>query len=238
MIAQPEMSVVAKSAIDWSQWLPDFTVAIITGLFVSFAVLLAQAVSDRRRRRFEAEKEWAIARRAIQRAMSRDWTWVINRYADFGSRVRALEKIAKTTPLTAWLGLVQDPALQGTLDLLSAIDTAKATAEKYRLKTRTAIAEDADRMIPEEAYIRAFGARIYYDMPTEPWIDSSPIVRETVKAGVDRMMQRAEVTEAYDKHQIATSYLLDTGRALEDALRATTPTATLKSRGVRGPARS
>lgn len=210
-----------SDGFDWSQWVPDATVAVLTGLLVSIAVILGQRVLDGRRSKMRASADWAIARRAIQRAMARDWSWMINQYDDFGARAAALDVVADKYPLRSWLDPVSDSAIQETLDVMTTLDISRGAGSRVRLAVRDQIAMTATRAFDEDQYIKGVGARLFQLSAGQMagWIEPDPVRLAALLQETDRMLATEPLKTRAQEFDVAMTHMLEASKNLEESLR-------------------
>lgn len=136
------------AGVDWSGFLPDLIVGVVTGLIVGLAIY----IFERSRRNAEAYSltlaGWLMVAPRIERIVWQPVTTDTSNYMELGPVVGRVQDMADGYPLEHWQQTLKRSDLQALLDLLSEYDTLHVTAEL------------AERMLETACYLRGIDSEI------------------------------------------------------------------------------
>lgn len=116
--------------VDWSSFLPDLIVGVITGVLVGLALYIFEKSRHRAETRAQTLAGWSMVAPRIERIV---WQPLLNdttSYAELGPVLTRARDIADGYPLEYWQQALKRDDLARLLDLLSEYDSLQIVAEK------------------------------------------------------------------------------------------------------------
>jgi hypothetical protein len=134
--------------MDWSSFVPDLIVGVVTGALVGLALYLFEHSRRRADEHAQALHGWSLVAPRIERISYQPLSVDTSNYAGFGSSVQRIRDIADGYPLELWQRVLGREDIGALLDLLAELDALEVAAEK------------AEGMLATAAYFRGLDSEV------------------------------------------------------------------------------
>lgn len=125
--------------IDWSSFLPDILVAVLTGLLVGLALYIFEWSRRRAETRTQTLSGWLMVAPRLERIIWRPIPRNTASYIDLGSTIQRVRDISDGYPLELWQQTLDRDDLRALFELLSDYDALEASSEMAEGQLQSAL---------------------------------------------------------------------------------------------------
>ncbi|WP_084128941.1 hypothetical protein [Demequina sp. NBRC 110055] len=127
---------------DWSQFLPDVAVALVTGAVVGLVVLTFESHAQERGQVRKDRNDWLALREVLSRATSgaEDTTYQRGSTSIVGFESDTIKRAVQGSPVATWAKTIRDPGLDALVRYLDHLQIAEKSARECNATVNRVIA--------------------------------------------------------------------------------------------------